>query len=99
MTIQVDPERNEVHALKQVGAWGGKKVLEIGCGDGRLTLRLARLGAALIHAIDPGTDLIRIARKNLPANFAKRIRYKVGSAEDLKYASYTFDIAVFSWVL
>ena len=99
MTIRVDPERNEIRALKEIGSWRGKKVLEIGCGDGRLTLRLASLGPELIQAIDPSTDLIRTARKNLPARLEKRIRYKVGSAEDLNYPSNTFDIAVFSWVL
>ena len=35
MTIRVDPERNEIRALKEVGTWRGKKVLEIGCGNGR----------------------------------------------------------------
>jgi ubiquinone/menaquinone biosynthesis C-methylase UbiE len=96
--IRVDPEQNEIRALKQVGSWRGKKVLEIGCGDGRLTLRLARLGAG-VHAIDPSADLVRAARKNLPARLTKKIRYQVGSAETLKYLSNTFDILVFSWVL
>ena len=99
MAIRVDPERNEIHALKEIGSWRDKKVIEIGCGDGRLTLRLAGLGAGLIHAIDPDTDLIRTARKNLPARFEQQIRYKVGSTEELKYPSNTIDIAVFSWVL
>jgi len=99
MTIRVDPERNEIRALKEAGIWRGRKVLEIGCGDGRLTLRLARLSPKLIHAIDPSADLIRAARKNLPTKLAKQIHYKVGSAEGLKFPSNSFDIAVFSWVL
>jgi ubiquinone/menaquinone biosynthesis C-methylase UbiE len=99
MTVRVDPERNEIRALKQAGTWRGKKVLEIGCGDGRLTLRLASLGPKLIQAIDPSADLIRAARKILPMGKAKQIRYKVGSAERLKYPSNSFDMVVFSWVL
>jgi ubiquinone/menaquinone biosynthesis C-methylase UbiE len=99
MTIRVDPERNEIRALKQAGTWRGRKILEIGCGDGRLTVRLARLGAAVIHAIDPSADLIRVARKNLPTRLAKQIRYRVGSTEALKYPSNSFDVVVFSWVL
>lgn len=99
MTIRVDPERNEVRALREVDTWRGKKVLEIGCGDGRLTLRLASLGTAVIHAIDPSADLIRTARKNLPTKLSKQIRYKVGSAEELKFPSNSYDIVVFSWVL
>jgi len=99
MTIRVDPEQNEIHALREVGVWRGKKVLEIGCGDGRLTLRLAGLSPKLIHAIDPSPELIRAARKNIPSAFAKQIHYKVGSAGDLKYPSDSFDRVVFSWVL
>ena len=100
MTIRVDPERNELRALRGVDTWRGKKVLEIGCGDGRLTLRLASLGATrVIHAIDPSADLIRTARKNLPTKLANQIHYKVGSTEELKFPSNSYDIVVFSWVL
>jgi len=99
MVIRVDPEQNEIRALREVSTWRDKKVLEVGCGGGRLTLRLATLRPKSIHAIDPGAALIRTARKNLPALFAKRIRYQVGSAGKLKYPSNSFDITVFSWVL
>jgi ubiquinone/menaquinone biosynthesis C-methylase UbiE len=99
MTIRVDPELNEIRALQGVAAWRGKQVIEIGCGDGRLTLRLARLGPKSIQAIDPSTDLIRAARKHLPERLTRQIRYRVASAEDLKFSSNTFDMAVFSWVL
>lgn len=45
MAIKVDPEQNEVRALERVTHWCRKDVIEIGCGDGRLTLHLAWLGA------------------------------------------------------
>ena len=35
MTIKVDPARNETRALLDMADFGGKEVLEIGCGDGR----------------------------------------------------------------
>lgn len=99
MTIRIDPEGNEISLLKQAGSWKGRNVIEIGCGDGRLTLRIARLGAGLINALDPSADLIRTARKNQPVRLGKRIHYKVGSAEKLNHPSNSFDIALFSWVL
>lgn len=99
MTIRIDPERNEIGLLKEADSWSGKKVIEIGCGDGRLTLRIAGLGAGSIHAVDPGRELIRSARKNLPARLKHTIHYNVGSAEKLDHPSDSFDIAVFSWVL
>jgi 2-polyprenyl-6-hydroxyphenyl methylase/3-demethylubiquinone-9 3-methyltransferase len=98
MTLVIDPEQNEVHALKRVANWRGKDVLEVGCGDGRLTLRLARLGANIL-AIDPDPKLIRTARKDMPERFEGRIRYRVGKAEQLKEQENTYDLVVFSWVL
>ena len=41
-----DLERNEISTLKQVTDWRTKKVLEIGCGNGRLTRRLGAVGCA-----------------------------------------------------
>jgi ubiquinone/menaquinone biosynthesis C-methylase UbiE len=96
--IEIDPEQNEVRALKRVTNWRRERVAEIGCGDGRLTLRLARLGA-FVHAIDPDAKLIRTARTKLPKRFAKRIRYHVGEAEHLDFANESFDLAVFAWAL
>ncbi len=98
MTVRIDPEQNEVRALKRVGDWRGKRVVEIGCGDGRLTLRLARLGA-IVHAIDPDAGLIRAARRNRPRRFVQRIRYQVGEAERLNQQDESFDLAVFAWAL
>lgn len=98
MAINIDPEQNEVRALERVTHWRRERVIEIGCGDGRLTLRLARLGA-FVHAIDPDAKLIRTARRKLPKRFANRVRYHVGNAEHLDHANESFDLAVFAWSL
>ena len=99
MTIKIDPEENEIWALRECGIdWKNKRVLEIGCGDGRLTLRLARLGANVL-AIDPSPESIRVARSKKPSRFADQIRFSVGNAERLKNKSESFDIVVFAWSL
>jgi 2-polyprenyl-3-methyl-5-hydroxy-6-metoxy-1,4-benzoquinol methylase len=98
MAVKIDPEENEVRALKRVADWRRKRVIEIGCGDGRLTLRLARLGA-IVHAVDPDAKLIRAARRNLPGRFAQRVRYHVGKGEHLNQANETCDLVVFAWAL
>src|SRR5262245_42393866 len=79
MALRVDPEKNEIRALRGVGPWRGKRVLEIGCGDGRLTLRLAGLGAR-VDALDPDGGLVRAARRSLPPRLTGRVRYRVGGA-------------------
>ena len=98
MTLRVDPEKNEVRALKELANWRGKQVLEIGCGNGRLTRRLANLGAQ-VEALDPDKKMIALARKELPGRYADRVKFKVGVAENLKYPKQTFDIVVFAWSL
>jgi 2-polyprenyl-6-hydroxyphenyl methylase/3-demethylubiquinone-9 3-methyltransferase len=98
MALRIDPEKNEVHALKAMTDWRNKRVIEIGCGNGRLTRRLANLGAQ-VDALDPDRKLIAAAKKDAPARLTDRIRFRVGSALELKFPKQTFDIAVFSWVL
>jgi ubiquinone/menaquinone biosynthesis C-methylase UbiE len=99
MAIRIDPAGDELRILNQAANWRGKRVLEIGCGDGRLTLRLAALHPQAIEALDPAEKLIRTARKNLPARYAGKVRYHTGTAGKLKYPANSFDIVVFSWVL
>jgi ubiquinone/menaquinone biosynthesis C-methylase UbiE len=98
MSIKIDPEGQEIAALKQVAHWRGARVLEVGCGDGRLTLRLAQLGAQVV-AIDPNRSLVHQARRTLPKRFAERVHYHVGSAQQLKHPAESFDLVVFAWSL
>lgn len=96
--LRIDPEQNEIHALEGVTDWHGTRVLEIGCGDGRLTQRLAEFGA-IVHAIDPDAALVRKARKALPQRFAKSVRFKAGNAERLCHRDTWFDAVIFAWAL
>ena len=99
MALLMDPAGVEIRELRKAVDWRGKKVLEAGCGDGRLTLRLANLGAGKILAIDPDPDLIRRARESLPERFREKITYRRGNAEHLRQRAGQFDNVVFSWVL
>jgi tRNA G46 methylase TrmB len=56
MPILLDPEGLETNALfEQAGSFTGLRVLEVGCGDGRLTCRYAGQAASVV-AIDPGVE-------------------------------------------
>ncbi len=98
MSLIIDPAENEVRALRRAASWRGRRVLEIGCGDGRLTLRMARLGAQ-VQAIDPDAKSIRRARTALPKRFAARVEYRTGHAEALGYPDASFDCVVLAWAL
>src|SRR3970040_2065822 len=98
MPIRIDPEEVELRALRPAASWRHARVLEIGCGDGRLTRRLARLGAQVV-AIDPDRDAIRSARRALPRSYARQVSAAVGPASRLEFPAGTFDIVVFAWSL
>jgi ABC-type phosphate/phosphonate transport system substrate-binding protein len=95
--LRIDPEQREVRALERVAEWRDRHVLEVGCGEGRLSLRLARLGA-VVCGIDPDGARIRAARRRL-RRFARRVRFRVGRAERLTYPAESFDLVVLSWAL
>ena len=98
MALHIDPEGNEIRALRQVTDWRGKAVLEIGSGDGRLTRRLTRLGARVL-GIDSDPTLVRAARRAFAGRTSGRVRFQVGTAEELKFPASSFDIVVFAWSL
>lgn len=71
----------------------GKTLLEIGCGDGRLTALLAGKAAA-ITAIDPDESSLETARRNING-----VNFLIGSGEKLDFDAETFDIVMFGYSL
>ena len=67
MPIVHDPEQAELSAIRTLlPSFAGARVLEIGCGDGRLTRRYAAAAAA-VTALDPDADAIDQYRRDLTA--------------------------------
>jgi ubiquinone/menaquinone biosynthesis C-methylase UbiE len=98
MSFEIDPEQNEIRALKEAALWAGRDVLEIGCGDGRLVRRVAGLGAS-VTAIDPNAELVRSAAVKAPESPDQRTRFVVGDGRRLPFSDETFDIVLFGWSL
>lgn len=100
MTVRVDPENNETHALLDIVDFTRKRVLEIGCGDGRLTWRYADR-AAHVTGIDPFERSIAQAKANTPTNLKNRVEFRHIGFDNFAAASESsmFDIAILSWSL
>lgn len=95
MAWSIDPEGAEVAALQRLSALAGRRVLELGCGDGRLTYRYAPM-AAFVLAVDPDAERITEALEARPAGLAERVRFEVVGAADVDTPHRSFDVALFS---
>jgi len=98
VTPVLDPEGVHLAALRRLGDFRGQRVLELGCGDGRLTLGIAA-DAAQVRAFDPDAEAVERARCSLPAELADRVAYEVASGREIEIAPHSFDLVVFSWSL
>jgi ubiquinone/menaquinone biosynthesis C-methylase UbiE len=98
MAVFPDPEDTETRALHDYADFSGKRVLEIGCGDGRLTWRYADRAAHVV-AIDPKAEDIAAAREDCPMELRDRIEFRVTRLEDLILPAEKFDLALLSWSL
>ena len=98
MSVRVDPERIELNKLlAYTGPLAGTSVLEVGCGDGRLTFRYASRAGRVV-AIDPDPDKIARAHFELPSDLAARVTFHAADVLDFA-GSEAFDLAIFSWSL
>jgi 2-polyprenyl-3-methyl-5-hydroxy-6-metoxy-1,4-benzoquinol methylase len=97
-TSVLDPEGAHLAALRRLADFRGRRVLELGCGDGRLTVPIAR-DAAHVHAFDPDADRVEHARRSLPAELTERVTYRVASGREIEVERHAFDLALFSWSL
>ena len=98
MTRVLDPEGAHLAALRRLADFGGQRVLEMGCGDGRLTAGLAE-DAAYVLAFDPDADRVAEARRTLAADLADRVSFRVASGKEIEVEPHSFDVVVFSWSL
>jgi ubiquinone/menaquinone biosynthesis C-methylase UbiE len=96
MTIQKDSERNEVRYLHRYADFGGKRVLEIGCGDGRLTWRYAD-AARYVAGIDLNRDDLRIASIERGSDFEKTVALAQADSIRLPFRDDAFDLAILAW--
>jgi len=97
--IRTDPEGNETAALFDLIDLDGTEVLEIGCGDGRLTWRYAER-AAHVTAIEPFEDSIARAKERL-REMKLPVEFRHVNFEDFAAGPETdvFDVALLSWSL
>ncbi len=92
MARTVDPQGRELELIGRVADLAGRDVLDIGCGDGRTSRRLAGRGANVL-GVDPDEAAIALARV---AGTTDTCRFRAADVLDLVLPPASFDLVVFS---
>ena len=96
MTVQKDPEGKESKNLHAITGFDGQRVLEVGCGDGRLTWKYAK-SAQKVVGIDLEAADLRIASIETPADLRASVFFTRANSIYLPFPSDSFDLALLAW--
>jgi 2-polyprenyl-3-methyl-5-hydroxy-6-metoxy-1,4-benzoquinol methylase len=83
----------ETRRIEALVPLDGARVLDVGCGEGRLT-GFAAQRAARVYAFDPDPERVAVAR-----GVAESVHFAVHGAEALDVERETFDVALCGWSL
>jgi len=95
-----EPIETRIHTrlIELANLKGEETVLDIGCGTGKIDLRLAKiLRGGSIYGIDIAPNMIKIAKRNARRAGCK-INYTMGNATKLPYKDNIFDVVFTSLI-
>ncbi len=98
MAVTLDPEGAETGVIHDLVDFRSRDVLEIGCGDGRLTWRFANETASVL-AIDSKEAGIAVAKERTPGGLKSKLSFRVADIRTVELPENAFDVAVISWSL
>lgn len=101
MNVLLDPYEIEIRALSHLADFTGRRILEIGCGDGRLTWHIAP-SARQVIAIDPKSERIEEARLAQPDSLQEKLSFFAQNLEEFSLGwkkRVKFDLTLLSWSL
>jgi trans-aconitate 2-methyltransferase len=89
--------------IAKLGLNGGERILDLGCGDGEITARIAEcVPAGSVLGVDSSEEMIGHAREHYPASEYPNLAFAVENAADLHFDE-EFDVvfsnAALHWVL
>jgi SAM-dependent methyltransferase len=84
--------------IEQLGDMTGRRVVDLGCGEGYVSRLLCEAGAGYVDGFDISPEMVRRAKEGAPAHASARLSYAVrdlGAGGTMTPHSYDDAIAVF----
>ncbi|MDO9537425.1 MAG: methyltransferase domain-containing protein [Thermoplasmata archaeon] len=91
--MEIDPHRTEIQMIEKFSTLRDKHILEVGCGDGRVSGKLA-IHTPHLTAIDPDEETMALAKSNV-----QNVDFRVGFGENLDFDDKSFDAVIFTFSL
>lgn len=82
--------------LVREGDLRGRRVLDLGCGTGRVGAVLAERYGATVCGVDPSPEMLEVARGRAPVGVAE---LKRGTAEGIPFPDGSFERAIMQMVV
>jgi ubiquinone/menaquinone biosynthesis C-methylase UbiE len=97
VSVSIDPEGNEIGVIHELVDFSNKTVLEVGCGNGRMTWRYAEQTASVL-ALDTNEERIEHAIRDTPEAFRSKVHFIVADITDpeLELPQDAFEVAILS---
>ncbi len=95
MSVSVDPDGAEISAIHELVDFRGVRVLEVGCGDGRVTWRYAETAVSVL-ALDVNEQKIFQAVEQTPEGLRSKVTFIVADVNHVDIPQDFFDVAVLS---
>ena len=98
MGMRPDPEEIETGVIHELIDFSETDVLEVGCGDGRMTWRFAGEAASVL-AFDPNEAAIAAAKERTPDALKSIVSFQVADISVIALPENAYDVAIISWSL
>jgi len=89
--------------LDRLALAGHEQILDIGCGDGKITAEVARyVPNGFVVGLDSSAEMIEFARQSFPADTLPRLRFEQGDAQQLEFVEqfdWVISFACLHWIL
>ena len=93
-----DPDGLELDVFRRLAGRSLPRVLEIGCGDGRLTWQYGT-DTEEVCGVDTELPKLKRALEGRPPALAANTHFALSSADALPFADDSFGLAIFAWSL